>query len=560
MVGEPDFTQARLYCARGVLRRFAGGMPTERCVHVIIRWRNHACIRNHSPQERKQHLRPFDPTARCAVNHAPPGKASWERLGWEFVRRSKPCCDLTRLALDPKLNLGMDASPRPPVASNRVRMVVHILAAGSLLLLAGLATWKPLWVPFLDSLREAIVAGALLALLTGLIRRPRWLAQLSARLCLIVLSSLAALALTEVALRSLHFDFRQQQAWIERTPPGFRRPLVPTGTVFFRHEGHVIWTGQPQKTQLQLLGLDASAYADEPVITLRYDEFGFRNEPRPDQWAIAVAGDSFTELGDVAFADLFTTRMSRTLQQPVLNLGVADTGPLAHLSYLQTYGLSPTTRDLVIVFFEGNDLRDITTERAAELHFERTGLRSTRPVRPQTSFLQAVGEWLTQRPTRIEPGQPRIDALFVAGGRKVPVTLDSPPWASTDLTPAMIEALNSFFTRYAAFGRQQAARTWLAYMPSKIRVLHGSLEFGAEAAPALAEWSPSDLPGYVARGCTEQGIRFIDLTPDLIRHTRVNGELVFNHLHDCHLNARGSHVVAETLSSALRDPLLSPTP
>jgi hypothetical protein len=304
--------------------------------------------------------------------------------------------------------------------------------------------------------------------------------------------------------------------------------------------------------------MDASAYADEPTIRLHYDEFGFRNEPRPKRWAITVAGDSFTELGNVPFESLFTTRLGRALNCRVLNLGVADTGPLTQLSYLHSYGLCSATRHVIIVFFEGNDLRDISAERAAELHFERTGKRSTRPIRPQSSFIQALGEHFTQLPSRGGPMQPRIDALFIAGARKIPVTLDAPPPATKDLTPMMREALNSFFSRYADLRRQHDLRLWLAYMPSKIRVLHPSLEFSSDAETALAHWRPTDLPDYIAQLCHEHGIGLIDLTSDLIAHTRSSSQLVFNAVHDCHLNARGSQVVAETLSKALRDPVASP--
>ena len=51
------------------------------------------------------------------------------------------------------------------------------------------------------------------------------------------------------------------------------------------------------------------------------------------------------------------------------------------------------------------------------------------------------------------------------------------------------------------------------------------------------------------------GIRFIDLTPALVTETRATGSLLFNTMYDCHLNRRGSHVVAGALTAALRDEL-----
>ena len=57
------------------------------------------------------------------------------------------------------------------------------------------------------------------------------------------------------------------------------------------------------------------------MITVQYDEAGFRNPAGMLDWDIAVAGDSFTELGYLRHEDLFTTVLGQILDARVLNLG-----------------------------------------------------------------------------------------------------------------------------------------------------------------------------------------------------------------------------------------------
>ena len=46
----------------------------------------------------------------------------------------------------------------------------------------------------------------------------------------------------------------------------------------------------------------------------------------------------------------------------VKNLGVSGTGGFSHAAYLKHYGVAPSTSDAVLVFFEGNDLKDLVRE------------------------------------------------------------------------------------------------------------------------------------------------------------------------------------------------------
>lgn len=468
-----------------------------------------------------------------APAEAPEGSGA-ER--WPVPRRNPECAGAASRPFTPGL-----------------RWVLHGLSAGALFGVAILAGLWPDAPVVLRALRDAAVAGGLVTLLLAVLRHPQWLPAVSARLCLTVLSLLAGVAVLEAVFRAARFDFRRQAALLERTPPFWRLPRVPTGTVFFKREGGLEWTGQIIRRQLEQSGLSVESYADEPVVTVRYDALGFRNEPRPEAWEIAVAGDSFTELGFVPYEDLFTTILGRKLGCRVVNVGMAGTGPLAYLSYLEDDGISPATRDAVVVFYEGNDLENARDELRDEQALEATGQRPLRPIQPQASLLQALSEWLAEPPPRPRPEQDGVDGYFRGRDGEVPVTLGFPPRGREGIQPKMAEALDLFARRYAALAQRHNLRPWLAYMPAKPRVLAGLVRLAPDATPELRDWRPGDLPEAIAELCGTHGIRFLDLTPALIEHTRREGELLYHALFVFHLNTRGSQVVGEALAAALRE-------
>jgi O-methyltransferase involved in polyketide biosynthesis len=67
-----------------------------------------------------------------------------------------------------------------------------------------------------------------------------------------------------------------------------------------------------------------------------------------------------------------------------------------------------------------------------------------------------------------------------------------------------MQQLRYFFSEYAAFGQERGVTTWLAYVPTKERVLHGRLEFSETTLAKipklkrLAKWQPTDLPEVIA--------------------------------------------------------------
>jgi hypothetical protein len=400
-------------------------------------------------------------------------------------------------------------------------------------------------------LEEPLLASGLIVLLLAFLPQRPASTRFSTGLCLSLLATALAVGVLELGFRAAGFDFRSLEAARRRLPPFYRKPMVPTGGAFFRRAGPEQWRGQVIRTCLRVLRFPDEAYRDEPVVELSYDAQGFRNEDLGDAWEIAVAGDSFTELGFLPYEQLFTTALARLTGWRVRNLGVSHTGPLAQLSFLADYGSSRATRQTVIVFYEGNDLLDLDREQSALATLAQTGRYEPEEHRRQTSFLRALVEWIGRSPPLAVPTDLANDAYWPGPSGEVPVTLETTVPSSTELADDTRAAFDDFLSRYAAWARAHGVRPWLAYMPCKLRVLHGRVRLTEAGAAAIGHWSPTDLPSWVAERCAAADVEFVDLTPPLSQGLETQRRLPFNGLYDTHLNAFGADVVGRTLADAL---------
>jgi hypothetical protein len=359
----------------------------------------------------------------------------------------------------------------------------------------------------------------------------------------------AMIVSAEAFFRLIEFDFGyEEQAW-RQVPVFYRQPTVPTGEVFFKRAGSQTWTGQVISTRMSQLGYQPNPYLGEPVISVVYDHDGFRNRPGVSDWRIAVAGDSFTELGHLTDDELFTSVAARKLGVSVRNLGTSYTGPLSHLSYLRDYGVAASTTHSIIVFFEGNDLEDLAAEYEDLLRWKETGQRPYREFKKQSSFVKAVGQVVgLVKHAATRDKEDLITAYLKATPSGTPVSLVHAPEGSADMSKETMQRLDYFLTQYAGFGHDRQIEVWLAFMPSKLRVLHGQIEFSASAAERFTNWQPTDLPDVVSALCDQHGIGFLDLTPALTTGTDSENQLLYNSMYDTHLNEAGSRIVGQELA------------
>jgi hypothetical protein len=266
---------------------------------------------------------------------------------------------------------------------------------------------------------------------------------------------------------------------------------------------------------------------------------------------VAVAGDSFTELGYLTDEQLFTTELAELLNTSVINLGTNSTGPLTQLSYLRDFGVADSTEQAVIVFFEGNDLWNLADEYTALMRWRDTGQRETREFRRQPSLLKKILQLVTivrRKITKKDELEGSVDAFFDSAQGRIPVSLRYTPPGRSELSADTMQHLTFFFDEYANFGLEHGLEIWVAFVPSKRRVLHGLIDFSDTASEAMKDWQPSDLPDVIRDFAENRDIGFVDLSTILAKETADSRSLLYNSIFDTHLNERGSAVVAKELA------------
>ena len=143
--------------------------------------------------------------------------------------------------------------------------------------------------------------------------------------------------------------------------------------------------------------------ADGPTeVTYEADRFGFNN---PDAiWdagraEVAILGDSYTAGVCVGREDQIPTLLNGV--RPTVNLGMSGAGPLRELAILREYARLLTPRVVAWVYYEGNDLWDLSGETSHSW---------------LTSYLQPDGvQELANRQGALDaPYEQWVDSIFAA--------------------------------------------------------------------------------------------------------------------------------------------------
>ena len=447
-------------------------------------------------------------------------------------------------------------------ARQKLHLAFHLTTAAVFLVAAAFAAWRASSDPELVAPGKVCLTVGLFALVSSAFYRAERLSRWSMGLGVSVWAVLFALAAGELFFRLIGYDFRRAAPRLERVAPYYRRPTVPTGSVFFRRRGPQVWRGKPLRSVLLAMGYDPGPARGEPTITLRYDADGFRNEAGLKDWEIAVAGDSFVELGVLPYEKLFTSRLAQLTGRRARNLGVSHTGPWSYLHFLKAYGRSPSLRVVVAVFYEGNDLSDLTREEAALERWRGAGKRPRRDWkgRKQTSLVAALLDWSLKLPS---PFHRRVrllpDALWPGPRGEEPVTLNDMPPQPAIVTEKRKGWLREWLRAFGAWASDNRLIPWVVYMPAKGRVLWGKARLTPRGRERWDDWHAADLAGWMAVACAQAGVRFLDLTPALCKASQPGRPLLYSAMGDTHLNARGAELVARELARALREGENKPT-
>lgn len=372
-----------------------------------------------------------------------------------------------------------------------------------------------------------------------------------AKLSLAAVAVVGILALLEVCGRFGQLDYARVEASWSSTPIYFRQPIEPVDPVFFRRPGPDHWEGRVLTTELERNRFhESNAYPNEESIVVEYDEQGFRNPRDLHDWEIVIVGDSFTELGYLADDQLTSSVLANALNRSVKNLGVSFTGTLNQTRLLELFGIAESTTDAVLVFFEGNDVLNTSVEFRSLQQFEEDGTRDYRDLEQQrqNSLLVTIRGLFRIRNWR---GRSVVNASCNLADAPTELTVTYTPERKQDLDPQSVLAIETAIKEYAEFLRDKGIRPWLVYMPCKRRVLDGHLRFHEKCSPELVNWQGTDLPEWIQGECELRGIRFLDLTPELVRKTE-SGEMMFNTVYDTHLNREGAAYVADLIANAMR--------
>lgn len=363
-----------------------------------------------------------------------------------------------------------------------------------------------------------------------------------------LVSCAVALAVCEIIGRTAGRSFLKERARLDAWPIFYRLPDKPVGDIYFCRSGPACWSGQVLHQGLKMTCGVEDYYRDEPSITVRYDADGFRNAPGLADWDVAVAGDSFVELGYLQDSDLFTSEFARQAGVRVKNLGAAGAAPLTCMYYLSRYGRAASTRHAFMVFFEGNDIRELAAEQRALDRWAATGKREYRRGAGEGSVLGIAKQGAVNMRRGIRAFlEIRDCARFDSAEGPVPVTLDYAPPGSLQLTEHERDLLEAAVARWGELARQFGMTPWVLYMPCKRRVLDGAVHFPQGASQRETGWRPGDLPVFVGQLCSKHRIEFVDPTQALREETR-RGRLTFNPVWDTHLNRLGASVVAKVMA------------
>jgi hypothetical protein len=338
-----------------------------------------------------------------------------------------------------------------------------------------------------------------------------------------------------------------------------------------------------------------------PFVT---DAEGFRNADAPTTSVVAALGDSFTDAMTLPAERAWPARLATLLGASVRNYGTAGFGPEQERRVLEEYVQPRRPRRVVVAFFAGNDLQDAEKfERllgeGAPVATPASGWKFKHEVARYdelylVSLYHGAAGFLsrgdrddgTPPPSSPSPEDysgedPLMPAVsrpsFERGVFSVPIAgrvlrfAFLPPYLNAAKRPRseLLTSRGWELTRRAYAGMTRLVRSWdgelvVMFIPSKTQVYWPLLEAAfprAEldaavracfrgqpyaAAPDEISRNRDNLAGLMRDLCREEGLTFLDLTPELRARAEAGHNVYFPD--DSHWNAEGHEVAARALA------------
>ncbi len=436
-------------------------------------------------------------------------------------------------------------------------MIRLILTAICLLLLVGL--WLPLTAPLLsvnpNPLSDLQLAVRLLAsFLLGWV--PYFaLSRQAARhkvinFSLTAVSLLLFFGLLEFLAASGLVDYRL----IISTPGGNYGEMKPWENPWNRPDPELIHLHKPGQRMVGETAGDLVGWLGIPErrryhVDVQYDRRGFRNPDGIEQAGMIVIGDSFVEAGLVSRAELFSSRLAGSQGVPVANLGQSGYGPQQELIVLKRYGLPLRPKVVLWLFFEGNDLLDVSRYERSVRDWETTVKANHGFV--SRSFtknsLRVLRGFLQRRREDSAEAHRRSGRFRLRPDEELYFAYPGSPLSQED--EASLTKTKQILSEAARLSRAKGSRFVLVYLPITFRVYRDLCDFPKDGYGRT--WTLNNLPERLQEWSKEQKIPFLDLTEPLKR-AAARGELVY-FPDDGHWNGRGNQVGAEAVERFIEE-------
>ena len=290
-------------------------------------------------------------------------------------------------------------------------------------------------------------------------------------------------------------------------------------------------------------------------IDYRYDQYGLRNDSDLNTADVVVVGDSFVEGLGVSSADLLTTHLAKHLNRPVANLGQSWYGPQQELELLRRYGLRFTPKVCVWVFFEGNDLADISRYTWAtqdwetfskDFHSFRQRSFTKNAILALDRLFYSIHTQKVHQDSR--ETEKEISGVFTSSsGHKARLYFHNKGHHLSSGDYSALEDLRSILGQAHKLCHAERAKFLVVFAPTKFRVYKDFVEFDPQAQPRY--WVTNNLPtvieAIVHEDLPEAG--FLDLTTALVGQA-LHGPLLYKD-YDSHWSPEGHRVAATAIAN-----------
>ena len=289
---------------------------------------------------------------------------------------------------------------------------------------------------------------------------------------------------------------------------------------------------------------------------VKYDRNGFRNDVDLNRADIIVIGDSFVEGMTVPAPQLMTSLLAQLQGKVVANLGQMDYGPIQELVVLKRYGLPLRPHTVVWMFYEGNDLLDVTN-----YHQRMSASQPPQKPKPPPGFWSAFWERsFTRNAYRqlqkqyrrfLRPsGVKHAGIIRTTNGQKLTVYFFSPSHTLSESELGALDETVRIVQTAQQLSAAQGARLLFVFAPTAFRVLHALCQFPPESE--CRNWVLSDLPERLksAVGAISPDMGYLDLTPYLTDAAK-SGVLPY-YADDDHWTPAGQKIAAEAVNNYLQ--------